>query len=525
MKEHVFNNWKIIISITLSLSLFSCEKEAEEEIQLESTTENNLSVHSVELNINSLTASTQQAANPIENAIDNDSTTRWSGYGNAASLYFDFGHEVLIDYFTIAYYKGDQRKASLSYWTSNDGVSWQWRGSKTSSGTTTAAETFDIPNRTTRYFRIKCQGTTTSQWNSISEVKVYGTDSNSTTTSTCNASTPSGRSAATTSNTANLSWNSISNIDHYNVRYRIEGTSTWSYKYSIKTNSISLTGLSSGSDYEWQIRSKCADGSASAYNNAESYFSTSGTTTTNSSYPAGVLGIDSNTWKLNTFVGNPNSSPTYYDDINDYTSLETYSDNNYFYTDGEWVFLKCYRGLGGSANSDNSRVELREMDGSGDEIYWANEGTHSMEYKVRVDQLSNDVDNSEGVTCVGQIHGPGDSVDDVIRVQFYGTAGQSSGDVRIKISGYITEGVLGSSQFLSGTYQLDTEYTFRIEYNSDDYVRLYINGSQVFSQLMDTDEDENYFKVGNYIQESKGASYDGSTAIVAIKDLVISHSN
>lgn len=247
--------------------------------------------------------------------------------------------------------------------------------------------------------------------------------------------------------------------------------------------------------------------------------------TTDGTYPADVLGITSNTWKINSFVGTPSNDPDYYDDITDASgvSFDTYTDDYYYYTDGEWVFFKCYRGLGGSSNSDNPRVELRELDGSGNVEYWTNEGTNTMEWTVRCDQLSNDDDNEYGVTCVGQIHGPGSSVDDIIRVQFYGDAGQSSGSVKIKISGYITEDVLGGSQFLSATYSLDTEYTMKLAYNSDDYVTLYIDGSNVFSQKMDTDKDDNYFKVGNYVQQSSGASYDGSYAIVAIKDLTIVH--
>jgi len=242
--------------------------------------------------------------------------------------------------------------------------------------------------------------------------------------------------------------------------------------------------------------------------------------------PGAVLGINDNTWKLNGFTATPSASATYYDNVADQVNenISTWSNDNYFYTDGEWAFFRCYRGLGTSQNSNNPRVELREMSG-GNEYYWTNEGTNEMQFTVRVDQLSNDVNNSNGVTCVGQIHGPGSTVDDIIRVQFYGDAGQTSGAVRIKISGYITEDVMGGSQFLSGTYYLDTAYTMKITYNSDDYVRLYINGSQVFSQQMDRDDDDNYFKVGNYLQQSSGASFDGSSAIVRIKDLSVTHTN
>jgi hypothetical protein len=245
---------------------------------------------------------------------------------------------------------------------------------------------------------------------------------------------------------------------------------------------------------------------------------------TSTYYPASVLGITSDTWKINSFDGDPDDDPTFYDDITDVDGVEydTYTDDYYFYSDGEWVYFKCYRGLEGSSSSSNPRVELREMDGSGDEEYWTNEGTNTMEWTARIDQLSTDADGDEGCTCFGQIHGPGDSVDDIIRVQFLGEASQTSGEVDLKISGYITEDVLGSSQTYDG-YYLDTEYTWKIEYNEDDYVTLYCDGEEVFTQEMDCDEDDNYFKVGNYVQQSKNADYDGSSCIVAVKDVTITH--
>ncbi|UXX80942.1 polysaccharide lyase family 7 protein [Reichenbachiella carrageenanivorans] len=244
--------------------------------------------------------------------------------------------------------------------------------------------------------------------------------------------------------------------------------------------------------------------------------------------PGEVLGLTSSNWKLNGFDATPSSSATYYDDVlsslNE--SFSTYENSNYFYTDGSWAYFKCYRGLGGSANSGNPRVELREMSNGNLASWDGSSGTHSMEFTVRVDQLPKDADNNGGVLCFAQIHGPdenddGVEVDDLIRVQFIGSSDQSSGAVSLKISGYITEEVQGGSKTISG-YALDTEYTFKIQY-SGGVVRLYKNGSQVFSQSMDTSTDGNYFKVGNYLQSVQGASFTGSHGIVRIKNLSVSH--
>ncbi|MEO0896261.1 MAG: polysaccharide lyase family 7 protein [Bacteroidota bacterium] len=82
----------------------------------------------------------------------------------------------------------------------------------------------------------------------------------------CNPDIPSNRVASNIGTTsATLSWNAVANIDHYNVRFRPSGTSSWTkYKVSSGT-SYTLTGLSSNTTYDWQVRSKCADGSGSSY--------------------------------------------------------------------------------------------------------------------------------------------------------------------------------------------------------------------------------------------------------------------
>lgn len=121
-----------------------------------------------------------------------------------------------------------------------------------------------------------------------------------------------------------------------------------------------------------------------------------------------------------------------------------------------------------------------------------------MTWTARVDQLSNNDNNTSGVCCVRQIHAPGeddDDVDDIIRVQFNGDPGQTSGDVRLKISGYVTD-VNGGSKFIDDGHKLDTEYTFKLEYNSNDWVTLYCNEECIYTKEMDVDQDDNYFKVG-----------------------------
>jgi len=240
--------------------------------------------------------------------------------------------------------------------------------------------------------------------------------------------------------------------------------------------------------------------------------------------PGNILGLTSSNWKLNGFTGSPGSGANYRDNVlsSTGTTFDTYNDPNYFYTDGEWTFFKCYRGLGGSANSNNPRVELREMRNGNLASWSGSNGNNAMTFTVRVDQLPRDRDNKGGILCFAQIHGPSSTVDDVIRVQFLGKEDQSSGGVRLKISGYITEEVRGGSLIIDNGYRLDTNYRFKITYNNKT-VKLFEGGREIFSQKMDTSTEGNYFKVGNYLQSVQGASFTGSNGVVRIKNLSITH--
>ena len=325
-------------------------------------------------------------------------------------------------------------------------------------------------------------------------------------------------------------------IAHYGLRkYNIEIstsnslTSGWVSKGTFVTAGTSTALV----DYELTnstaryVRIACTGNTSDAFSNITEVEVWGGTATATSSYPAGVLGITSSTWKINSHTGSPSNS-TYWDDITESgATFSTYSDANYFYTDGTWTYFKCYRGAGTSSSSQNPRVELREKINGNDASWNGSSGTHTMTWTVKVNKLPKGSDGSSGVLCFGQIHGPstnanGVKVDDIIRVQFLGTANQSTGSCKLKISGYVTETVLGGSKTYDG-YSLATEYTFTIKYFGGK-VYLYNGSTLVFSQAMDTSTEGNYFKVGNYLQSVKGSSYDGSFGLVAVKNLSVTHS-
>jgi hypothetical protein len=63
--------------------------------------------------------------------------------------------------------------------------------------------------------------------------------------------------SAITTSSANASWASVQGATSYNIRYRIVGASTWLSKTSTSTTK-SLTALTSGSNYEFQVQAVCS---------------------------------------------------------------------------------------------------------------------------------------------------------------------------------------------------------------------------------------------------------------------------
>ena len=75
-------------------------------------------------------------------------------------------------------------------------------------------------------------------------------------TTTCTV--PDGLDATKiTTTSADLSWNAASSAQSYDLRYRPVGSSDWTV-VSVNTNSYHLTGLSSSTNYEYQVASVCS---------------------------------------------------------------------------------------------------------------------------------------------------------------------------------------------------------------------------------------------------------------------------
>lgn len=98
------------------------------------------------------------------------------------------------------------------------------------------------------YVRTRCTNGGTSEW--------IGSTFVTSTTAACSA--PSSYGSTNTNGVINLSWNTVASVSGYQIRYRIQGTSTWSSIYSTSSSNYSPSvGLTANSTYEWQVRSVC----------------------------------------------------------------------------------------------------------------------------------------------------------------------------------------------------------------------------------------------------------------------------
>ncbi|QHV99014.1 fibronectin type III domain-containing protein [Spirosoma endbachense] len=77
---------------------------------------------------------------------------------------------------------------------------------------------------------------------------------------------------------ASLSWSPMGIGVTYDLRYRRTGTTDWTEMNNLSANNSALSGLLSGTGYEWQVRTKCPDGPYSDYSAIASFVT----------YPCGI---------------------------------------------------------------------------------------------------------------------------------------------------------------------------------------------------------------------------------------------
>jgi len=79
--------------------------------------------------------------------------------------------------------------------------------------------------------------------------------------------------SAITDVSANLDWTNNSGASGYNIRYRIVGATTWISSTSQLNNEV-INGLTSSTNYEFQVQSDCGNGNTSAFSTSANFATT-----------------------------------------------------------------------------------------------------------------------------------------------------------------------------------------------------------------------------------------------------------
>jgi Zn-dependent metalloprotease len=92
-------------------------------------------------------------------------------------------------------------------------------------------------------------------------------------------SAPTGLTASSITNTsATVSWSAVSGALSYNLQWKAASSGTWNTVSGLTTTSYSLTGLTLGTTYQFQVQTVCSAGS-SPYSNTASFTTTGGSIT------------------------------------------------------------------------------------------------------------------------------------------------------------------------------------------------------------------------------------------------------
>ncbi|MDY7230368.1 heparin lyase I family protein [Hyalangium rubrum] len=110
--------------------------------------------------------------NPPANTLDDQLGTRWSNLGKGSWIDYDLGSNQTVSAAAIAWHQGNTRTNTFTLSTSLDGMTYTPVYTGTSSGTTTAAETYAFTARTARRLRITVNGNSLNEWASIAEARV-----------------------------------------------------------------------------------------------------------------------------------------------------------------------------------------------------------------------------------------------------------------------------------------------------------------------------------------------------------------
>ncbi len=110
--------------------------------------------------------------NVAANTVDGDYKTRWSAKGDNNWIRYYLEKTAIIKTVKIAWYRGNERRASFEIQTSLDSTNWTTVFTGRSNGNTISFETYNISPASARFIRIVGHGNNLNLWNAITETEI-----------------------------------------------------------------------------------------------------------------------------------------------------------------------------------------------------------------------------------------------------------------------------------------------------------------------------------------------------------------
>src|ERR687898_1824192 len=155
--------------------------------------------------------------NVASNAIDMNAATRWSNFGKGSFIQADLGHSAVLCTVDISWLYGESRIYKFVISVSNDGTFFNDIASAKSTGETSSAERYEVPQVTARYVRITVFGNNVNDWTNISELAINGQE--------CTTPRISSSTSAMGSQEGNVPQNTLDN--NINTRWSNLGFPSW----------------------------------------------------------------------------------------------------------------------------------------------------------------------------------------------------------------------------------------------------------------------------------------------------------
>lgn len=124
-------------------------------------------------NIATISASSDDGNSP-NNVVDDDLGSRWSAKGEGESITFKLEESIEVSRVDIAFYKGDKRTNYVEIQVSQDGSNWQTLFDGGQPQSTIELQTFSVDKTSAKYLRIIGHKNSANNWNSLTEVDIYG---------------------------------------------------------------------------------------------------------------------------------------------------------------------------------------------------------------------------------------------------------------------------------------------------------------------------------------------------------------